>query len=136
MIKDLFINSCGEEIFKRDFSKVYNDSLAEYEKDGVFFLSEDYIRAVNQEADAYPRILDLLIEEADRIKKSYELSVYALFVCNAMKERELYKKNIKHFGTGVLSFLQCSQETETSKIWNPESEWHLSSLLYLVAKKK
>jgi len=101
LIKDLFINSCGEEIFKRDFSKVYNDSLAEYEKDGVFFLSEDYIRAVNEEADAYPRILDLLIEEADRIKKSYDLSVYALFVCKAMKERELYKKNIKHFGLPV-----------------------------------
>ena len=101
MIKNLFISSCGEEIFKRDFSEIYNDALTEYDNDGVFFLSEDYIRTVNEETDSYPRILELLIEEADRIKGKPELATYALFVCKAMKERELYKKNIKHFGLPV-----------------------------------
>lgn len=101
MIKDLFINNCGEEIFKKDFSEIYNEAMLEYEKCGVFFLSEEYIREVDTVAEAYPRILSLLIEEAKRIKENPSLAVYALFLHRAMQKRELFKNNIEHFALPV-----------------------------------
>lgn len=51
----------------------------------------------NEESAAYPRILDLLIEEAKRINKIPVLKLYALFIHKAMLCRELYKKNIESF---------------------------------------
>ncbi|MBR5139573.1 MAG: DUF5596 domain-containing protein [Clostridia bacterium] len=97
LIKDLFINNCGDKVFDESFRSIYEQACAELKASGVFFLKEEYIRAVNEESAAYPRILGLLIEEADRIKRNTELSLYALFIHKAMLNRELYKKNIKHF---------------------------------------
>ena len=97
MINELFIKNCGDTAFYESFSEIYEKARIEYEADGVFFLKEEYIRAVNEQTNAYPRILSLLIDEAERINKDKELSLYALFVHKAMLDRELYKKNIKHF---------------------------------------
>lgn len=97
MIKELFIKNCDSDVFGESFLSVYEDARAEYESSGVFFLEESYIRAVNEECSAYPKILDLLIEEANRIKNDTELCLYALFIHKAMLKRELYKENMKHF---------------------------------------
>ena len=101
MINKLFIKNCGEEIFKRDFLSVYEEAQAEFKQNGVFFLYDDYIVKLNEDINAYPRILSNLVEEAEKIRKNPELSLYALFVSKAMKNRELYKKNIAHFALPV-----------------------------------
>ena len=66
MISDLFIKNLGGETFEKLFSDLYVRVKSECETEGVFFLSEDYIRAVQEKTDAYPRILSLLIEEAKK----------------------------------------------------------------------
>ena len=101
MIKNLFIKNCGEKNFKSDFSKIYETALQQYETEGVYFLEEEYIRSTNEECGACPRILESVLNEAERIKENRELSVYALFIDLAMQNRELYRKNIKHFEVPV-----------------------------------
>ena len=97
MISDLFIKNLGGETFEKLFSNLYVRVKSECETEGVFFLSEDYIRAVQEKTDAYPRILSLLIEEAKKIEKDASAKEYALFVFRAMQDRALFHKNIKHF---------------------------------------
>ena len=97
MIKELFIKSLGEKTFRENYSDIYRETVDEYEKDGVFFLSDAYIRSVNDETDAYPRILSLLREEAERIKENPSLAEYALFIHKAMLRRNLFLSDIKHF---------------------------------------
>ena len=101
MINSFFISNCGEEIFDKYFSQIYREAITEYESSGVYFLSEEYIRAINDECNAYPRILESVIKEAERIRENRELSIYALFISKAMKNRRLYKENIKHFEVPV-----------------------------------
>lgn len=101
MIKDLFIKSCGEEIFKKDFLPIYEEALLECEREGVFFLTEEYIRAVNDATGAYPRILDDILAEAERIRKNPSLMQYALFIHKSMQKRDLYKRNIAYFSLPV-----------------------------------
>ena len=97
MISDLFIKNLGGETFEKLFSNLYVRVRSECETEGVFFFSEDYIRAVHEKTDAYPRILSLLIEEAKKIEKDASAKEYALFVFRAMQDRALFHKNIKYF---------------------------------------
>ena len=97
MINKLFIKNCGEEIFREHFASVYEEAEREALDKGVFFLHPNYIEAVNRETDAYPRILSLLISEAERIEKNTELKIYALFIHKAMLNREVFLGNLKHF---------------------------------------
>ena len=101
MIKDLFIKGCGEELFKKDFLSIYEQAVAEHEREGVFFLTEEYIRSVNDEISAYSRILDDILAEAERIRKNPSLMQYALFIHKSMQKRELYKRNISYFSLPV-----------------------------------
>ena len=97
MISKLFVKNCGEEIFREHFASIYEEAVREALDKGVFFLLPDYIEAVNRETDAYPRILPLLIYEAERIRENNELKIYALFIHKAMQNRELFLRNLKHF---------------------------------------
>lgn len=93
----MFIKNLGEDVFKKRFSDLYSRVKTECDADGVFFLSEDYIKAVQEKTDAYPRIISLLTEEAKRIEKDASAKEYALFIFRAMQDRELFLQNIKHF---------------------------------------
>ena len=97
MISELFINNCGEKIFEKRFSDLYSRVKTECATEGVFFLSEDYIRSVQEKTDAYPRIFSLLTEEANRIDDDASAKEYALFVFRAMQDRTLFLENIKYF---------------------------------------
>lgn len=97
MTENLFIKNCGEKIFREYFASIYAEAEAECEQNGVFFLNSEYIRSVNEKTDAYPRILSLLTEEAERINKNPPLMKYALFIHKAMKERKLFIDNLKYF---------------------------------------
>ena len=97
MIDKLFIQNCGEKIFHEHFSLIYEEAERECEENGVFFLDCEYIQKVNRETDAYPRILHLLLEEAERIEGNLPLKKYALFIYRAMQRREVFLANLKYF---------------------------------------
>lgn len=94
---DRFEKSMGMKAIPAVFENIYAKALAEYEKDGVFFLKKDYIVALNEETEAYPTIVNELIAEANIISADREAALYALFVYRAMENRELFLQNIKSF---------------------------------------
>lgn len=97
MIFKYFAENCKGKIFNECFLSIYKDAEKEYEEQGTFFLERTYIESVNRETNAYPRILSLLTEEADRIKEDVTAGKYALFVYKAMCQRKLFLDNLKCF---------------------------------------
>ena len=96
MIFKYFAENCKEKIFNECFLPLYRDAEKEYEEQGAFFLERTYIESVNRETNAYPRILSLLTEEADRIKEDVPAVKYALFIYKAMCQRKLFLDNLKY----------------------------------------
>lgn len=96
MIFKYFAENCKKNIFSESFLPLYEEAEKEYEERGAFFLERTYIESVNRETSAYPRILPLLLEEADRIKEDGSAGKYALFVYKAMCQRKLFLDNLKY----------------------------------------
>lgn len=94
---DRFEKSMGMKVIPEVFKGIYEKALAEYEKEGTFFLKKDYIVALNEETEAYPTIVGELVAEAESISADSEAALYALFVYRAMEHRELFLENIKSF---------------------------------------
>lgn len=109
MISELCIKNLGEDVFSKHFSEIYDDAVREYERCGVFFLRAEYIEEIGRETGAYPRILPLLLSEAERIRENKSLSQYALFLYRAMCKRREFLENIKSFllpeGVELFGFL-------------------------------
>ena len=80
-----------------DLKKCYEDAKKEYSECGVFFLEKDYLIAANDEMGVYPRVLDLVLADAEKIKKDAEEALYALFIVRAMKFRKSFKENLSLF---------------------------------------
>ena len=109
MISSLFIKNCSEAVYAEHFAPIYDAAVKECDERGVFFLEAEYIKAVNSLTDAYPRILDLLLLEAERVKQNEGLKRYALFLYKAMLERKLFLENLSSFtlpdGVELFAFL-------------------------------
>lgn len=97
MTYNLFINNCPDQVFENSFRSVYEKTVGELDANGVFFLKREYIEGVNLKTGAFSRILSLVTSEAEKIEKDKSASLYALFLYNAMQERETFKANIKYF---------------------------------------
>ena len=80
-----------------DLKDCYENAKKEYSESGVFFLEHEYLVTVNEKTGAYPEILDLILADAENIKKVKEDALYALFIVKAMKHRKSFKENLSFF---------------------------------------
>jgi len=77
------------------FNKILESVKDEYEREGVFFLDSEYLYEAQKKANVCPRTMSEVIESAEQIKNDKLASEYALFVCRAMENRELFMKHLK-----------------------------------------
>jgi hypothetical protein len=82
----------GFASFPDEFDEIGKYAEKEYAEHGVFFLQENYIKAVNGRTSAFPNTEDALIESARQISANENAAKYSLFVYLAMKDRELTGK--------------------------------------------
>lgn len=96
MFKD-FINKFNSgsipEIFESYFEEAYN----EFKESGVFFLERDYILSVQEETNAFPLILNELLNEAEKLKNDNDTALYALFLYKSLLMRKDFISNFSSF---------------------------------------
>lgn len=93
---DGFFRELGIRIPDRIFENVFKEAFAEYQKNGVFFLEDAYIRHVNTCENCLSNCLEEIIEAAGMLCSNETLAIYALFLHRAM---ELRKSFLEHIGT-------------------------------------
>ena len=91
---DRFEKSLNVGAFPAEFGHIYEDALTEFSREGVFFLREDYLRAIQKKCNAFPRTLDRVLAEAAALAARPEEALYALFVCRAMEDRALFMRHL------------------------------------------
>ncbi len=94
---DLFQKSLGLAVFPDAFDKFYADTCEEYEKSGVFFLEDAYIRALNEKTFALLRTENEIRKAANAARADEAAAKYALFVYRAMLDRELFSNHLSLF---------------------------------------
>lgn len=94
---ELFREQLGVGVFSSEFADVFARANTEYADFGVFFLEREYLLRVQQNLNAYPRTLEAVLQEADRLKKDPDAALYALFVYRAMECRALFLKHLSLF---------------------------------------
>jgi hypothetical protein len=94
---DRFEKSLGVGVIPAEFQAIYEEAQAEFERAGVFFLKEDYLREVQAKCNAFPRTLERVLAEAAALRARPEEALYALFLCRAMEHRELFLKHLACF---------------------------------------
>lgn len=94
---DRFEKSLGVGVIPAEFRAIYEEACAEFEREDVFFLKEDYLRAVQAKCDAFPRTLDRVLSEAAALREKPEEALYALFLCRAMEDRTLFMQHLPAF---------------------------------------
>ncbi len=94
---DRFEKSLGVGVIPAEFQTFYEKVLAEFEREGVFFLKEDYLRDVQEKCNAFPRTFKRVLEEARRVREKTEEALYALFLCRAMEDRTLFMQHLPAF---------------------------------------
>ena len=106
---DRFKKSLGVGAIPAEFQAVYEEALAEFERVGVFFLKEDYLRDVQEKCNAFPRTMERVLHEAQALRARPEEALYALFLCRAMEHRDLFLRYLPVFdfpkGSPFLAFL-------------------------------
>ena len=92
-----FFNSLGLETPPECFEGTFLRALEEYRKDGVFFLSSEYIEYVNSFESCISNCIDDVKRAAKKILQREALAVYALFLYRAMLQRKTFMEHIKEF---------------------------------------
>ncbi len=92
-----FENIPGVGAIPTEFGRIYEDTLAEFERAGVFFLEEKYLRDVQAKCNAFPRTFERVLTEAARVREKAEEALYALFLHRAMEERKLFMRHLRAF---------------------------------------
>lgn len=96
----------GAGVLPAEMQDVYKSVLDEFARDGVFFLKEDHLRGVQERCNAFPRTFERVLSEAAALNAIPEQALYALFLCRAMEDRALFKRNLSVFDfTGCRPFL-------------------------------
>ena len=91
---DRFEKSLGVGAIPAEFQDILDAALAEYERVGVFFLEEAYLRDVQEKCNAFPRTFERVLCEAAALRACPEEALYALFVCRAMEDRALFMQHL------------------------------------------
>ena len=93
----------GVDVIPAEMEGIYQAALAEFARDGAFFLQEEYLRDVQQRCHAFPRTLERVLSEAAALREKPTEALYALFLCRAMEDRALFKRHLP-----VFDFTKCS----------------------------
>lgn len=80
-----------------EFSEVLQTAKQEYAQSGTFFLEDSYILQLQEAYQLFPRILEEVRCAAAAVRADAEAACYALFVCRAMANREVFLKNLPLF---------------------------------------
>ena len=94
---EVFEKELGLSAFPEGFRKIYDAAMAEYDREGVFFLKDEYLQRVLDETEAFSRVVNETFAEAKAIREDENAAKYALFLCRAMEDRELFMDNLKLF---------------------------------------
>ena len=70
----------------------YQDACREYEKQGVFFLEENYILFLQEKYNVFPRICSDLILAAKQLSQDRQTALYVLFVYKLMVNAKFFVK--------------------------------------------
>lgn len=92
---DKFEKALGVLPLPDEFNEILKSVKDEYEREGVFFLEREYLSAAQKRASVCPRTMTEVLESAEEIKNDKLAAEYALFVCRAMENRELFMKHLK-----------------------------------------
>ena len=92
---DRFEKALGVLPLPDEFNEILESVKDEYEREEVFFLDSEYLYEAQKKANVCPRTMSEVIESAEQIKEDKIASEYALFVCRAMENRELFMKHLK-----------------------------------------
>ena len=89
--------SLGVGEIPAELEGIYQAVLAEIAREGVFFLKEEYLRAVQERCNAFPRTFARVLSEAAALRERPTQALYALFLCRAMEDRSLFKRHLPAF---------------------------------------
>ena len=89
-----FKETLGMKEFPDAFSEIFDSAVHEYAEKGTFFLEESYLKGIQDKMNAFPRVMQETLKQAEEIRKDKASAEYALFLCRAMENRELFLKNI------------------------------------------
>ena len=78
-------------------SEIYRSAEEEFDTYGAFFLEDGYVTSLCERIDAFKSTVHALEDATSEMRTDREAAVYALFVCRAMYERELFGENLSLF---------------------------------------
>ena len=82
-----------DKCFENDFES----AVSEYQKDGVFFLSDEYIEYVNSFENCLSNCIEQIKIASRKVCEKKELSVYTLFLYRAMMQRKSFIEHLQEF---------------------------------------
>lgn len=82
---------------RKHWNEILEASRTEYARQRVFFLEKDWITDIQTRTGAFPRILKALLDEAEALLADEDAARYALFVCRAMEQRQLFLEELPLF---------------------------------------
>ena len=94
---DRFEATLGVGALPDGFEEIYAAACAEYAEKGAFFLQEPWLRRLQAEYNAFPRVEKPLLSAAAELRADGEAALYALFVWRAMEHRALFRAELPRF---------------------------------------
>ena len=94
---DLFAKKLGLAAFPDALDSIFKACQEEYAAQGTFFLKEGYLLDLQAKCCPFPRSLEHLLAAARQAHTDSDVALYALFVCRAMEQRELFLRHLKLF---------------------------------------
>ena len=92
-----FETTLGVGAFPDEFDEIYAAACREYASDGAFLMDEAFLRRLQAEYNAFPRVEGPLLAAAAELRADKEAALYALFVWRAMERRELFLSKLALF---------------------------------------
>lgn len=79
------------------FENVFDSALSEFQKNGVFFLEDEFINLVNSFGNCLSNCIEQVLLAAKAVRNNENLSLYALFVYRAMMQRKMFLEHLQEF---------------------------------------
>jgi hypothetical protein len=94
---NVFFEELGIKTPDACFVSVLNEACAEYQKNGVFFLEDAFIKGVNSCENCLSNCIDEVLVAAEQLRSDEKLAIYTLFSYRAMMQRKNFLENIDTF---------------------------------------
>ena len=98
--REEFIRALGVEEMPEQFGARFDETMSEYERDGVWFLSDDYIERTQAALGVYRVKYEFVKNAAKRVRENDFLARYALLLYDMLLHRpegeEIYLKKFPH----------------------------------------